>query len=129
MCDGSSGGDRTTGADTRSRTVSAAVSPNHRRPAVPTAKREDADPTMKPSSNWRPRLWLRYAPNEPDTLLYVLTKDPERDHTFVWIERYRDQQALARHSEAPYMADALAKLPGWWSSPPEMVQLRQIVSI
>ena len=32
--------------------------------------------------------------NEPDTLLYVLTKDPERDHTYVWIERYRDQQAL-----------------------------------
>lgn len=67
--------------------------------------------------------------NEPDTLMYVLTKDPQRDHTYVWIERYRDQQALARHSEAPYMAAALAKLPGWWSSPPEIVALRQIVSI
>lgn len=67
--------------------------------------------------------------NEPGTLLYVLTKDPERDHTYVWIERYRDQQALARHGEAPYMADALAKLPGWWSAPPSLVQLREIASI
>ena len=67
--------------------------------------------------------------NEPDTLVYVLTKDPERDHTYVWIESYRDQDALAIHGEAPYIADALAKLPGWWSTPPEAIQLRQVLSI
>ncbi len=67
--------------------------------------------------------------NEPGTLLYMLTKDPERDHTYVWIERYRDQQALALHGEAPYVADALAKLPGWWSTPPELVQLQHVLSI
>lgn len=67
--------------------------------------------------------------NEPDTLVYMLTKDPERDHTYVWIESYRDREALAVHSEAPYMADALAKLPGWWSTPPEVIQLRQVLSI
>ena len=67
--------------------------------------------------------------NEPDTLVYMLTKDPERDHTYVWIESYRNQDALAAHSEAPYVADALAKLPGWWSTPPEAIQLHQVVSI
>jgi len=67
--------------------------------------------------------------NEPGTLLYMLTKDPERDHTYVWIERYRDQQALDVHSESPYMADALAQLPGWGSSPPEVLQLREVVSV
>lgn len=67
--------------------------------------------------------------NEPDTLVYKLTKPPERAHAYVWIESYRNQDALAFHSDAPYMADALAKLPEWWSSPPEVVQLRQVLSI
>lgn len=67
--------------------------------------------------------------NEQDTLLYVLTKHPERDHTYVWIERYRNQQALTVHSQAPYIAEALAKLPGWWSAPPDWVQLPQVLSI
>jgi quinol monooxygenase YgiN len=67
--------------------------------------------------------------NEPDTLIYMLTKHPERDHTYVWIESYRDQDALAVHSDAPYIADALAKLPDWWSAPPEAIQLRQVLSI
>lgn len=67
--------------------------------------------------------------NEPDTMVYMLTKDPERDRTYVWIETYRNQDALTVHSEAPHMADALAKLPGWWSTPPEVIQLRQLLSI
>lgn len=67
--------------------------------------------------------------NEPDTLVYMLTKHPEQDHTYVWIESYRNQQALELHSEAPYMVEALAKLPGWWSSPPELVQLQQVLSL
>lgn len=32
--------------------------------------------------------------NEPGTLLYVLTKHPDEPHTYLWIERYRDQTAL-----------------------------------
>lgn len=67
--------------------------------------------------------------NEPDTLVYMLTKDPERDHTYIWIESYRNRDALALHGDAPYMVDALAKLPDWWSSPPEVLQLRQVLTI
>lgn len=61
--------------------------------------------------------------------MYMLTKHPERDHTYVWLESYRDHDALIRHGEAFYIGEALAELPGWWSSPPEVVQLRQVFSI
>ena len=39
---------------------------------------------------------LVYA-NEPGTLLYVLTKHPTREHTYVWVERYRNAVAAERH--------------------------------
>ena len=65
--------------------------------------------------------------NEPDTLTYVLTK-PSEPHTYVWIERYRHQQALAAHSEASYTIAALRKLPDWWAEAPELLTLDQVDS-
>lgn len=63
---------------------------------------------------------------EPGTSLYVLTKHPERDQTYVWVERYDDQEALQLHSDAPSMADAMATLEPWWSEPPELLVLSQV---
>lgn len=39
--------------------------------------------------------------NEPGTLLYVLTSHPTEPHTYLWVERYRNQEALQAHMEAP----------------------------
>jgi quinol monooxygenase YgiN len=64
--------------------------------------------------------------SEPGTLLYVLHRHPTEPHTYVWVERYRDAEALKAHTEAPYMAEAMSKLPNWLSHPPEMIQLSQI---
>lgn len=64
--------------------------------------------------------------SEPGTLLYVLNRHPSKPHTYVWVERYRDVDALEAHSEAPYMADVMSKLPNWLSQPPELTQLSQI---
>jgi quinol monooxygenase YgiN len=66
--------------------------------------------------------------NEPDTLTCVLAKHPTELHTYVWIERYRNQQALAAHGEASYVVEALQKLPDWWAKPPELLNLAQVAS-
>ena len=66
--------------------------------------------------------------NEPDTLTYVLTKHPGEPHTYVWIERYRHQQALAAHGEASYLVHALQKLPDWWAKAPQLLSLEQLAS-
>lgn len=65
--------------------------------------------------------------NEPDTLLYVLTEHPNEPHTYVWVERYPNEQALAAHGEAPYIVEALQQLPGWWAKPPELLKLGQVL--
>jgi quinol monooxygenase YgiN len=67
--------------------------------------------------------------NEPGTLLYVLTKHPTEPHTYLWVERYRDQAAEQAHSEAPYFAEAISKIqdPAWWAKPGEVLLLTQVV--
>lgn len=64
---------------------------------------------------------------EPGTSLYALHKHPEERHTYVWVERYRDAEALETHTKAPYIAEAMQRLPNWLSKPPELMELRQIV--
>jgi quinol monooxygenase YgiN len=65
--------------------------------------------------------------NEPGVLLYVLTKHPTREHTYVWVERYRDEEALKAHQETPYFAEARPKLSQWLAGPPEGMRLAQVV--
>jgi quinol monooxygenase YgiN len=64
---------------------------------------------------------------EPGTILYVLHQHATAPHSYVWVERYRDAEALQAHTQAPYMAEAMNKLPNWFSKPPELIQLSQIV--
>ena len=63
-----------------------------------------------------------------DTLTYILTKHASEPHTYVWIERFRDEDALAVHRAAPYMAVALQNLPEWLAKPPHFFRLEQIAS-
>lgn len=64
---------------------------------------------------------------EPGTILYALHKHPSDAHTYVWVERYGHAEALRAHMAAPYIADAVAKLPNWLSAPPELQELRQVM--
>jgi quinol monooxygenase YgiN len=64
--------------------------------------------------------------SEPGTLLYVLHRHPTEPHTYVWVERYRDAEALKAHTESPHMSEAASRLPNWLSRPPEVIQLSQI---
>jgi quinol monooxygenase YgiN len=67
--------------------------------------------------------------NEPGTLLYVLTTHPTEPHTYLWVERYRDQAASKAHSEAPYFREAISRMqdPAWWAKPGEVLLLTQVV--
>lgn len=66
---------------------------------------------------------------EPGTLLYVLTRHPTKSHTYLWVERYRNQDALQAHSETAHVGEAMARVqdPKWWANPPEMMQLSQVI--
>jgi quinol monooxygenase YgiN len=64
---------------------------------------------------------------EPGTILYVLHKHPTEPYTYVWVERYRDAEALEIHTNAAYIAEAMQRLPNWLSKPPDLIDLRQIV--
>jgi len=65
--------------------------------------------------------------NEPDTLLYVLTKHPSREHTYVWVERYRDEAAMTSHRESPQLAETLPKVRECLDGAPELLRLEQVV--
>lgn len=64
---------------------------------------------------------------ERGTILYTLHSHPTTLHTYVWVERYRDADALKAHAEAPYIQEAMGRLQNWLVKPPELLQLRQIV--
>ena len=65
--------------------------------------------------------------NEPGTLLYVLTKHPTQEHTYVWVERYRHEAALTQHVGTAYMAEARPRLAEFLDSPPELLRLAQVI--
>jgi quinol monooxygenase YgiN len=65
--------------------------------------------------------------NEPETLLYVLTKHPSREHTYVWVERYRDEAAMTAHRESPQLAETLPKVRECLDGAPELLRLEQVV--
>jgi quinol monooxygenase YgiN len=65
--------------------------------------------------------------NEPGTVLYVLTKDPDEPHTYVWIERYADEAAIATKASKPEFQEALAKVKMWLAKPPVIKKLTQVV--
>jgi quinol monooxygenase YgiN len=64
---------------------------------------------------------------EPGTLLYVLTKDPDEPHTYVWVERYADEAAIETKGEKPEFEEALGKVLPWLAKPWVMKKLTQVV--
>jgi quinol monooxygenase YgiN len=64
--------------------------------------------------------------NEPRVLLYVLTRHPDRAHTFVWVERYADEAAREHHGSMSYMAELLSVVRDCLAAPPERLVLEQL---
>jgi quinol monooxygenase YgiN len=64
--------------------------------------------------------------NEPGTLLYVLTKHAAQDHTYVWVERYKDHAAADAHRNTARIGEALAVVRQCLDGAPEAIRLEQV---
>jgi quinol monooxygenase YgiN len=60
-------------------------------------------------------------------LLYTLSKDPRQEHTYVWIERYVDEEAIRRKAATPEYKAAVAKVMPLLANPPQARRLIQVV--
>jgi quinol monooxygenase YgiN len=65
--------------------------------------------------------------NEPGTILYAVHGHPTEPHTFFFIERYRDDDALRAHAESPHLADAVATMETYLAAPVEVTMYRQVL--
>jgi quinol monooxygenase YgiN len=60
-------------------------------------------------------------------LLYTLNKDPKLEHTYVWIERYVDEEAIRSKAATPEYKAAVSKVLPLLAKPPEGRRLFQVV--
>jgi quinol monooxygenase YgiN len=60
-------------------------------------------------------------------LLYTLNKDPRLEHTYVWIERYVDEEAIRNKAATPEYKAAVSKVLPLLAKPPEGRRLFQVV--
>lgn len=60
-------------------------------------------------------------------LLYTLNKDPKLEHTYVWIERYVDEEAIRNKAATPEYKAAVSKVMQLLAKPPEGRRLFQVV--
>jgi quinol monooxygenase YgiN len=65
--------------------------------------------------------------NEPGTLLYVLNRKADAEHTFTWVERYQDEAALQAHLTSEELAKARARLSDMLAEPPTRMRLHQVL--
>lgn len=65
---------------------------------------------------------------EEGTLFYTLNRDSKNPNTLVFMERYKDKDALKAHSATPHFKVFFAKSGALLSGKPEMVLMEEILS-
>jgi len=63
--------------------------------------------------------------NEPGAVLYTLAKSTQEEHTYVWLERYKDEAAAQAHRETEYLAAARAAIAPLLAEPMQAMRLKQ----
>jgi quinol monooxygenase YgiN len=66
---------------------------------------------------------------EEGTLYYTLNVDPNDPDTLVFIERYKDMDALSAHGSTPHFQEFMGKAMAFASGPPEITTLEELHSI
>ena len=66
---------------------------------------------------------------EEGTLHYTLNIDQNDPDTFVFIERYKDMEALGAHGSTQHFQDFMGKAMSFAAGPPEIITLDEIHSI
>lgn len=67
--------------------------------------------------------------NEEGTLSYALNRDQKNPNTLVFIERYKDNDALKAHSSTDHFKAFSAKVPGFVAGKPEISVMEEIAAI
>jgi quinol monooxygenase YgiN len=57
----------------------------------------------------------------------VLTKHSSREHTYVWVERYRNEAAVEAHRTSPRMTEVLKVVRECLDGAPEVLKLQQVI--
>ncbi len=65
---------------------------------------------------------------EDGTLLYTLNRDSKNPNTLVFMERYKDKDALNAHSATPHFKAFFAKSGALLSGKPEVMFMEEILS-
>ena len=65
--------------------------------------------------------------NEPDCVVYRMSKSRSRPLTYINMEIFRDQAALDRHMAADYFLDAVGRMSGCMSGEPDIHFLDTLV--
>jgi quinol monooxygenase YgiN len=65
---------------------------------------------------------------EEGTLFYTLNRDAKNPSTLVFMERYKDKDALNVHSNTPHFKVFFSKSGAWLSGKPEIAIMEEIVS-
>jgi quinol monooxygenase YgiN len=65
---------------------------------------------------------------EEGTLSYSLNRDRKNPNILVFIERYKDNDALKTHSSTDHFKAFSAKVPGFIAGKPEITVMEELVS-
>ena len=66
---------------------------------------------------------------EEGTLLYTLNVDQNDPNVFVFMERYKDMEALGAHGSTPHFQEFMAKAMNFAAGPPEIITMDEVHSI
>lgn len=75
------------------------------------------------------KLLMDNVATEEGTLHYTLNIAQNDPDTLVFIERYKDMEALGAHGSTPYFQEFMGKSASFMAGPPDMVVLEEIHSI
>jgi quinol monooxygenase YgiN len=59
--------------------------------------------------------------------LNLVHRHPSEPHTYVFVERYCNADAVKAYAEAPYFQETMAKAQDWLVKPPDVLRLTQSV--
>ncbi|MFH1139611.1 MAG: putative quinol monooxygenase [Pseudomonadota bacterium] len=66
---------------------------------------------------------------EEGTMLYTLNQDKNNPNTLVFMERYKDKNALAAHGATAHFQEFFKRSAGLMSGQPEIIVMKELASI
>ncbi|RJP26413.1 MAG: antibiotic biosynthesis monooxygenase [Candidatus Abyssobacteria bacterium SURF_5] len=86
-------------------------------------------PELKDEAIKEVKLLMAHVAKEEGTLHYTLNINPNEPNTLVFMERYKDVDALSAHGSSPHFMEFMGKAMSFASGPPDIVTLDEIHSI